>query len=397
MSQPLNYREFRAAARRRLPRGLFEYIDRGAEDEIGLAANREAWQRRKLVPSTLVDVSKRSLAVDLFGRDVASPIVVAPTALAGLVWHDGEVALARAAAAAGIPFCVSTQSITPIERIAESGVRLWLQLYVWNDRELSHRFLDRAKAAGAEALVVTVDTAVGPKREYNVHNGFGIPLKPSLTAAVSVAMRPRWLASVFLRQLLTNGIPTYPHYPDAFRTRIGREAVADAIRLDESLDWNDVRELRRRWPGPLILKGILSVADARRAAECGCDGIVVSTHGARNLDCGIASADALEPIADAVGAKLTVLVDSGIRRGSDIVKALALGARAVLVGRAPLYGTAIAGERGAKDVIDMLSDELSRTMALVGRTRIADIRRDLIAEGNATQTAHAREPVADQS
>lgn len=385
----LNYDEFRLAARKRLPRGLFEYIDRGAEDEIGLRANRAAWERRKLVPSVLVDVSERSLTVDLFGGRIASPIIIAPTALAGLVWHDGELALARAAAAAGIPFCVATQSVTPIEHIAQSGARLWLQLYVWRDRDLTYRFLDRARAAGAEALVLTVDTAVGPKREYNIRNGFGMPLKPSLAAARDVLLRPRWLVTVLLRQLLRDGIPTYPHYPHEFRTAVGRKAIADAVRLDDRVDWDGVRELRRRWPGPFILKGILSLPDARRAVDHGCDGIVVSTHGARNLDCGIAAADALGPIADAVGGRLTVLTDSGIRRGSDILKAIALGARAVLVGRAALYGTAVGGERGASGVIDMLADELSRTMAFLGCTRLADIGPHLFAGADAPSGTRA--------
>lgn len=376
-----NYWDFREAARRRLPRGLFEYIDRGCEDEVALADAHAAWQRVKLVPRVLIDVAERNLETELFGRLVRSPIVVAPTALAGLVWRDGEIALARAAAASGIPFCVATQSVTAIESIAAGapGARLWLQLYVWRNRELTYRFLERGRAAGAEALLLTVDTAVPLKREYNVRNGFGMPMTPSLTAACQMLGKPRWLATVLLRQVLTGGMPTYPHYPPEFPTRIGREAIGDAVKLDERVSWADVRELRRRWPGPFVVKGVLSVADARHAVEEGCDGIVVSTHGARNLDATIASPDALAPIVDAVGHKLTVLVDSGIRRGSDIVRALALGARGVLVGRAPLFGTAIAGEAGAKQMLDILNDELSRTMGLVGRTTIAALGRDLIA------------------
>ena len=376
----LNYWEFRAAARRRLPRGLFEYIDRGTEDEVGLVDAVAAWQRRKLVPSVLVDVGARDLSIELFGRRLASPIVIAPTALAGLVWHDGEVALARAAAAAGIPFSVSTQSSTSIEQIATAGARLWLQLYIWRDRELTWAFLERARAAGAEALLLTVDTAVSPNREYNVRNGFGVPIVPSLVAALDIVLRPRWLVNVLLRQLMRDGIPTYAHYPPEYRTRVGRKAIGEAMQLDPRVNWEDVRELRRRWPGPLILKGILSVADARRAVEHGCDGIVVSSHGARNLDSAIASADALGPIADAVGARTTILVDSGIRRGSDIVKALALGARAVLIGRLPLYGLATGGEAGAKAAIAMIAEELSRTMAYAGRTSIPATDRSLLAE-----------------
>lgn len=376
-----NYWDYRDAARQRLPRGLFEYIDRGTEDEIGLADTRAAWEKFKLVPSVLVDVSLRSVETTIFGRRLGAPIIVAPTALAGLVWDDGEVALARACAAADVPFCVSTQSSAPIEQIAASGARLWQQLYVWKDRKLTWQFLDRAKAAGAEALLLTVDTAVSPKREYNVRNGFGVPFSPSVTMTLDVLRHPRWLWSVLLPQLRRDGMPTYAHYPPEFRTRIGREAVAEGMRLDDRLSWDDVRELRRRWTGPLLLKGISSVEDAERAVAHGCDGLVVSNHGARNLDSAVASADALGPIADRVGGKCTVLVDSGIRRGSDVAKAIALGAKAVLVGRAPLYGTAVRGQVGAQHVLELLSDELGRTMGLIGCRTVGEISRAVLAEG----------------
>lgn len=388
----LNCADVRELARRRLPQALFEYIDRGAEDEVGLAANRAAWDACKLNPAVLVDVSRRSLGTELFGRAVGMPVVVAPTALAGLVWHDGEVALARAAARADLPFCVSTQSITTIERIADSRARLWFQLYVWRDRKLTFGLLDRARAAGAEALVLTVDTAVTPKREYNVRNGFGIPIQPTLRLAADVLLHPRWLVGVLLRQLLADGVPTYAHYPPEFRTRVTRATIADEVRLDDRVSWVDVAELRRRWPGPFLLKGVLRVDDARRALQAGVDGIVVSNHGARNLDSAPATADVLPDIADAVGHRMTVLVDSGIRRGSDIAKALALGAKAVLVGRATLYGTAIAGEAGAAHVVDLLRDELDRTMALLGRPTIASIGPDCVRTAKTANTT-IRPPV----
>lgn len=373
----LNYWVMRERARRRLPRGLFEYIDRGTEDEVGLTTDRDGWRGVKLHPNVLVDVETRSLETELFGERVAMPVVVAPTALAGLVWHDGELALARAAAAAGIPFTVATQSISEIEHIATSRARLWFQLYVWRDRELMFRLLERARAAGATALLLTVDTAVAPKREYNIRNGFGMPLTPSVRNVVDVMLHPRWLAGVMLRQLLSEGVPTYRHYPDAMRPILGRPA-AEAVRLDERVCWRDLAELRRRWPGPLVIKGVLRVDDARRAVEAGVDGIVVSTHGGRNLDGAPPVARVLGDIADAVGHKTTVLADSGIRRGGDVVKALALGARAVLVGRMPLYGTAAGGEAGARDVLAMLRDEIERTMGFCGRTSIAALTRDLV-------------------
>jgi (S)-mandelate dehydrogenase len=374
IERALNYEDVRAIARHRLPRGLFEYIDRGTEDEIGLAATRRAWDEVKLTPSALVDVASRSMETELFGKRVSMPLVVAPTALAGLVWHDGEVALARAAESSGIPFTVSTQSVTAIEKIATSGARIWLQLYVWRDRALTYAFMERAERAGAEALLLTVDTAVSPNREYNTRNGFGIPLKPTITSVLDVLAHPRWLAGVLLRQVILSGMPTYAHYPPEFRSAVGREALGDAVKFCERVSWADVAELRRRWRGPLLLKGILSVDDACRAREAGCDGIVVSNHGARNLDCAPTTVEALPSIAEAVGDKMTVLVDSGVRRGSHIARAIALGARGALVGRAPLYGLSVAGEAGARHMLGMLKDELSRTMGLLGCRDLTELK-----------------------
>lgn len=371
----LNLDEMRAAARRRLPRGVFEYVDRGAEDEVALAETRRALGAVKIVPSVLVDVSARHTAATLFGRPLGMPLVVAPTAVAGLLWHDGEVHLARAAAGARIPFCVSTQSVTAVERIAESGAELWFQLYVWRDRALTHGLVDRAWAAGAETLIVTVDTPIGPKREYNTRNGFGIPLTPSLRAGLDVATHPGWLWSVLGRYLRTDGMPTYAHYPPEFHTPVGRTAMGDRLRLAESVTWEDVADLRRRWRGRLIVKGVLALADAERATSLGVDAIVVSNHGARNLDSAPAPIAVLPEIAERVGARLAVLADSGVRRGSDVVKLLASGAEAVLVGRAPLWGVACAGTAGAARSLAILQGEILDTMALAGLPDIAACRK----------------------
>ncbi|MBS0533757.1 MAG: alpha-hydroxy-acid oxidizing protein [Proteobacteria bacterium] len=371
----LDVEDARRAARRRLPRGLFEFIDRGTEDEVSLAGNRAKLDAVKLAPSVLVDVTQRSAAAEIFGMTQPSPLIVAPTAVAGLVWHDGEIALAQAAAKAGIPFCVSTQSNTPIERIAqESGARLWFQLYVWKNRARTLTLIDRAAKAGAEALVLTVDTAVGPVREYNVRNGFGIPLKPSLRAGIDVALHPRWTCDVMLRALLTSGVPTYAHYPDEFRTPLGRAALSTEVDLAPDVTWDDVRLLRQRWKGKFILKGILTVADARTALEHGVDGIVVSNHGARNLDAAPGPTDVLPAIVAAVGDKMEVLADSGVRRGADVARFVALGAKGVMIGRATLYGVAIGGADGAGRVLDILHQQLSATMGMLGAQRLSDIR-----------------------
>lgn len=371
----LNVEDARRAARRRLPRGLFEYIDRGTEDEVSISGNRRSLDAVRLAPSVLVDVSQRSQQTRFLGRPRPSPLVIAPTAVAGLVWHDGEIALAKAAAKAGIPFCVSTQSITSIERIAaESGAELWFQLYVWRSRQRMLALLERAWAAGARVLVLTVDTVVGPNREYNLRNGFGIPLKPSLRAGIDLARHPRWTASVMLRALLGSGVPTYAHYPDEFRTRLGRVSLADEVSLATDVTWEDVGLLRERWRGQIVLKGVLRADDALKAAELGVDAIVVSNHGARNLDCAPGPVEMLPAIVDASKGRIEILADSGVRRGADIARFLALGAAGVLIGRATLYGVAIAGEPGASRVLDLLRQELHTTMAMLGAQALGDLR-----------------------
>lgn len=374
-AQILDVEDARRAARRRLPRGLFEYVDRGTEDELSIAANRAWLDAIKLAPAVLVDVSQRSQETKILGVAQPCPLVIAPTAVAGLLWRDGEIELAKAAAKAGIPFCVSTQSITSIERIAaESGARLWFQLYVWRNRQRTLALVDRAWSAGAEVLVLTVDTAVGPIREYNQRNGFGIPLKASLRAGVDLMRHPRWTIEVMLRTILASGVPTYAHYPDEFRTELGRAALSDEIDLATDVTWDDVRLLRQRWKGKLVLKGILKVEDALTALSHGVDGIVVSNHGARNLDCAPGPTDVLPAIAAAVGGKMEILADSGVRRGADIARFIALGAKGVLIGRATLYGLAIGGAQGAAHVLDLLNQQLSATMGMLGARRLHDIR-----------------------
>lgn len=373
--QPLNSEDFRRRARRFLPRGLFEYIDRGTEDEIALGRLRRSLDAITLRPSVLSGHDARDLTTTLFGTPAAAPIAIAPTALAGLVAFDGETGLARAASAVGIPFCVSTQSVTPIETIRAGApdAELWFQLYVWRDRELTMRLLERVRACGCTCLVVTADTPVSPNREYNQRNGFSMPFVPTVRNVVDIAAHPAWVARVLLRQLLSDGIPTYGHYPPEFRGPITRPGIADAVRLEHRLDWSDVRRLRDGWPGTLIVKGILSVAEAEQAAAAGADAVVVSAHGGRNLDCLPAPADVLPAIAAAMRGRLAVLADSGVRRGTDVLKYIACGAAAVLIGRLPLWGLAADGERGAEAALRMIVREMDTAMALLGVARPEEV------------------------
>ncbi len=378
----LNYDSLRDKARRRLPRGIFEYIDRGSEDEVGLTHNRQEFDRIRLQPNVLVDVSSRTQQVELFGHTYSLPMVIAPTAAAGLVWHKGEIHLARAAAKANIPFCAATEAITALEEIStEAKGKIWFQLFVWRDRARSYRLIDRAREAGIDTLVVTVDSVVVPKREYNLRNGYQVPLEPSLRGAWDVATHPRWLAQVLLRYLLTEGMPTHANYPAEYRAKITRGKVAEAVSYDASVTWDDIAELRRYWKGKLIVKGILRADDALKAVSSGADAIVVSNHGGRNLDSAVAPAEILPEIAERIADRLVVLADSGIRRGSDVVKLLALGAKTVLVGRGFLYGLAAGGETGASAAIDMLGDEIDRTMAFLGCRSINEIGAHLIWKG----------------
>ncbi|MPZ47233.1 MAG: alpha-hydroxy-acid oxidizing protein [Betaproteobacteria bacterium] len=366
--------DLREAARRRLPHGLFEFMDRGNDDDIAMRDNRLALEAIKLVPRVLVDVSRRSQAITLFGKRHEMPIIVAPTGSAGLAWHEGELALARAAAAYGIPFTMAAGSMTKLERVAaEAGGTLWFQFYMWPERSLSHQLIARARDAGFEALVFTVDTPVAPGREYNLRNGFTVPFRMTRRNVLDVLGHPRWLCGVLLRYLLTTGMPRYENFPANTQTRITALPMGRSTALNATVTWNDVRELRKLWPGKLIVKGIQHARDAVLAADSGVDAVVLSNHGGRVLDSSPATIFSLPQVVEAVGKRITVIVDSGFRRGSDVVKALALGADAVMVGRAPLHGTASAGEAGARRALQIYRDEIDRVLGLIGCSSVDEL------------------------
>ena len=374
-----NIFDLREAAKRRLPRGVFEFVDRATEDHLALRGNRAGFEDIKLRHRSLVDVSGRSTATTLFGKPMALPMAIAPTGAAGLCWYRGELALAKAAAKAGIPLTLSTASMTAMETIAnEAGGRLWFQLYVWKRRDLSYQIIERAKNAGYEALIVTVDSAVSGNREYNARNGFALPFNPSPKFLLDVALHPSWTLGVMGKYLRTIGMPKHENYPAEFQGTItsGVAGRRDEMTLD-SLNWDDIRIFRDKWPGILMLKGVNRIDDALKAHSYGIDGLIVSNHGGRNMDSAAATIRVLPEIAEAVGGKMPVLLDSGIRRGSDIVKALALGAKAVLTGRATLYGTAVGGEEGALKAISIIKTETDKTMAYTGCNRVDEISTDI--------------------
>ena len=375
-----NIADLRAIAKARLPKGLFDFVDRGTEDDVSLRANRAVFERIRLIPRVLRDVSRRTQEITLFGKRQKMPIAISPTGTAGLTWYEGEIALARAARDAGVPFTLATGSMTAMEKVAaEAGGRLWFQLYMWPDRSLSHKLVERAKAAGFEALVVAVDSAVSGNREYNLHNGFTVPFSVNRRNVTDVLMHPRWLFGVLARYLLTTGMPTYANYPTEVKQRITSLPMGRAMMLNDSLTWDDLRQLRKLWPGPLIVKGLMHPEDAASAADCGADGVIVSNHGGRVVDGTPAPLELLPDVAERVGHRMTVMIDSGYRRGSDIVKALALGANAVLVGRATLYGVAAGGEPGARRALNLLREEIDRVQALIGCSSIETLDRSYLS------------------
>lgn len=373
-----NIEDLRAAAKRRLPKWIFEFVDLGAEDNLAIRNNVEAFRRLKLRGKALVDMSGRRLGTSIFGVDAALPLAIAPTGAAGLCWYEGELELARAAAAAGIPFTMAIGSTTPLEKVAKEVPegRRWFQAYLWENRDYMADLIGRAWDHGYEALMITVDVGIGHNREHNYRNGYGNPFRPSYPTVRDILLRPEWMVTVLFRYLATTGMPRMANNPPAARNVHG-----STLRSREgAVSWEQFAWLRDLWPGKLMIKGILRPDDAERAIAAGVDGIVVSNHGGRCLDSAVASIDALPPIVAVVGKRVPVIFDSGIRRGSDIVKALALGADLVMVGRATLWGTAAGGRKGAERALALLRREFEQTLAFVGAPDASRIGPDVLAE-----------------
>jgi len=370
----INIEDLRAIAMRKLPRFVFAYVDGGAEDERTLAGNREAFARLRFRPRTLVDVSKRALSAQMLGAPSALPIVVGPTGLNGLSWRDGDLALARAASTAGVPFAMSTVSMSLVEDIArEAPGRLWLQAYVFAEHRITEAILARARDADFECAILTSDFPVTGKRERDLRTGLLPSQRFTLATKLDLLMHPRWLATVATRR------PRFVNIERELPPGSDVNAFVGHSMFDPSFCWDDVKRFRDRWPRKLLLKGVLRADDAERALAAGVDGLVLSNHGGRQLDGAISAIDALPEVARAVGGRASILVDGGVRRGSDIAKAIALGAEGVLLGRAPVYGLAAGGEAGVARALAILADELDRTLALTGCTGVAGLTQDLVA------------------
>lgn len=373
----LTIEELRSLARRRIPNFALEYLEGGAEEELTLRWNRAAFEALRFVPDTLVDTGGRHQRVQLFGQECAAPLIIAPTGLNGMLHRRGDVALARAAADAGIPFTLSTVSNVRLEELPQAaGGRLWMQLYVFKDRKIAQDIVARADRAGYEALVFTSDANVFGNREWDRRNYRG-PAKLTLRNMLDVALHPRWTFDV----MVPHGAPRFENIAEYLEREqnTARTGVAAVPRLfAPDISWDDVAWLRKAWPRKLILKGVLNVEDARRAADLGCDGIVITNHGGRQLDGCVSPMDVLPEIAKAVGERMTIIVDSGFRRGTDVVKALALGAHAVMLGRATLYGLAAGGEAGARHAIGIMTSEIDRALGQLGCRSIADLAPRLL-------------------
>jgi (S)-mandelate dehydrogenase len=369
----------RLAAKRRLPRAVFDFIDGGAEDESTLRENRAAFEKVRLLRKVLVGVSQVNTETSILGKTAKLPIAIAPTGAVGFGWRGGDIAVAKAAAAYGIPYSLSTSATASIEKIAEAAPgRLWFQAYFFKDREFTFGLIERARKAGYDTLMVTADLPVGGKRERDFRNDFSIPFRFTPKNMLDFATRPAWALDMLIR-----GVPALENLAGMAQGGGNARNLVSSVgrNQDAALDWEVIKRVRGAWPGKLLIKGVVHPEDAERAVSLGCDGVIVSNHGGRQLDSEVASFDALPGVARAIGGKASVLMDGGIRRGSDIFKALARGAEAVMIGRATFYGVCAGGEEGARRALEILSDEFVRTMQLCGARSVREIGPQLLYQG----------------
>jgi L-lactate dehydrogenase (cytochrome) len=371
-----NIEDLRVLAQRRVPRMFYDYADSGSWTESTYRANERAFADIKLRQRVAVDIEKRSVRTTMIGEDVAMPVALAPTGLTGMQHADGEILAARAAERFGVPFTLSTMSICSIEDIAAHTKRpFWFQLYVMRDRAFIESLIDRAKAAACSALMLTLDLQVLGQRHKDIKNGLSAPPKPTLANLINLATKPRWCLGMLgtKRRQFGNIVGHVKGVAD-----MSSLSAWTQQQFDPSLSWKDVEWIKKRWGGKLVLKGILDAEDARLAADTGADALIVSNHGGRQLDGAPASIEALPAIADAVGSRIEVWLDGGIRSGQDVLKSVALGARGTLIGRAFLYGLGALGEAGVTQCLQIIHKELDISMAFCGRTEIRQVDRSIL-------------------
>ncbi len=369
----INIEDLRQIAQKRLPRFVFSYVDGGSGDERTLARNLDALSQWRFRPRTLIDVSSRDTSGSVLGGPAKMPVIVGPTGLNGLSWRNGDLEMAQASAIMGVPFAASTVCMSLLEDVREqAGGRLMFQAYVFKERQITDALIERAREAGFETLIITSDFPVAGKRERDYRSGMLPKQQFPLSTKLNILMHPRWVASVATNR---------PRFVNVERELGPGKDVNNFVghgMFDPSLNWDDLKRFRDRWPGKMLLKGVLRAEDALRAVGMGLDGVVLSNHGGRQLDSAISGLDALPDVAAAIGGKASIIVDGGIRRGSDIAKAIALGAEAVILGRAPVYGLAAGGREGAIKALEILQEELDTTLALTGCRSIKDLSPDLL-------------------
>ena len=385
----LSISDFEREAKKRLPKAVFEYVRGGTEDEVALNGNRTVFDHLVFRARGLRDVSTRSQAVTVLGQTYASPFGFAPTGVNAIVCHDCDTKLATEATRSRLPYIVSGASNVAIETLAKLAPHCWYQGYFPGDRTRIGNIADRLKSAGVQTIVVTIDTCVGANRENNQRNDFTIPFQLTTKLIGSGLMHPRWLLEVFAKTMFTTGTPRFVNMYETMGPSI-TENTTDGFRAGrDRLTWEDLKWLRERWAGRLIVKGVMHPQDAELAAATGMDALIVSNHGGRQLDSAIAPLQALPDVVRSIPTTLPVFIDGGFRRGTDVLKALALGAKLVFMGRPQLYGAAVAGSAGIAKVVDILRTEIDRDMALLGCKDLSEVRADLITARGAPDISPA--------
>ena len=374
----LAVKDFERAAQRFLPHCVFEYLRGGTEDEVTLNANRNAFDLLAFRPRGLCNVSERTQSVELWGKNYSSPIGIAPTGVAGIVRHDCDAMLAIESARANIPFIISGASNVALERLAQLNPDSWYQGYFPGDREQISKITQRLTAANIKTIVLTIDTCVGANRENNMRNHFTIPFKLSPRVRVDGLTHPAWSIQVFAKTLIKSGVPRFVNMYGATGPMITESTPGGFRQGRDRLSWEDLKWLRSQWKGRLVVKGVMHPADAKLAADIGVDAMIVSNHGGRQLDATISSLQALPDVIAQLPASMPVFLDGGVRRGTDVLKAVALGAKFVFMGRPTLYGAAVGEQQGIRRVLNIFMSEIDRNLALLGCRRIGEVTPDLL-------------------